>query len=367
MRIVTVGSAMIDSIAIIDDDRIERMSMRNSDVSYLLLEQGRKIEAKEISQHFGGGGVNAAVCLARLGYDAACIAKVGDDDRAGKIVAHLLGERVDARGVSRDPRDATGASILIGAHDRDISIFTYRGANTLLSAADFSVDLLRADLVYVGALSNEAADAFPHIVALAKEAGAKIATNPGVRQLGRRGGDFFEALDKIDILSMNRIEAATLLPRIVDRFGEGGPALPVPLDVEAPPLARTGFSASGFDVSLAKYVGAMLEMGVGALLITDGARGAYAAGAGKIRYRPAQTVEVVATVGAGDAFAATFCAWLTETGDIGAALDAAAINAASVVGQINAQTGLLGRAELEARMAALDGDRADALEWSVEK
>ena len=45
MKALTVGGAMIDTIAIIASDRIERMRMTNADNSFLLLEEGRKTEA----------------------------------------------------------------------------------------------------------------------------------------------------------------------------------------------------------------------------------------------------------------------------------------------------------------------------------
>jgi len=41
-------------------DRIEHMTMLNADSSFLLLEEGRKTEAEEVSTHPGGGAVNAA-------------------------------------------------------------------------------------------------------------------------------------------------------------------------------------------------------------------------------------------------------------------------------------------------------------------
>jgi len=82
MKILTVGGAMIDTIAIIDSDRIERMTMLNADSSFLLLEEGRKTEAEEVSTHPGGGAVNAAVAMARLGMDVALLAKLGTDARA---------------------------------------------------------------------------------------------------------------------------------------------------------------------------------------------------------------------------------------------------------------------------------------------
>ncbi len=46
MKALTIGSAMIDTIAVIANDRIERMTLRNADASYPLLEVGRKSEAE---------------------------------------------------------------------------------------------------------------------------------------------------------------------------------------------------------------------------------------------------------------------------------------------------------------------------------
>ena len=87
MKILTVGSAMMDTIAIIDSSRIERMSMLNADSSFLLLEEGRKTEAEEISTHPGGGAVNAAVAMASLEMDVSLLAKLGTNARAEAILA----------------------------------------------------------------------------------------------------------------------------------------------------------------------------------------------------------------------------------------------------------------------------------------
>ena len=51
MKALSVGGAMIDTIAIIESERIERMSMLNAEASFLLLEEGRKTEALEVSTH----------------------------------------------------------------------------------------------------------------------------------------------------------------------------------------------------------------------------------------------------------------------------------------------------------------------------
>src|SRR5262249_20015774 len=118
MKALTVGGAMIDTIAIIASDRIERMRMTNADHSFLLLEEGRKTEALEVSTHVGGGAVNAAVAMARLGLDVGALVKLGKDARAETLLGHLLQEGVSTRWAMRDGRAPTGASVLISSHER---------------------------------------------------------------------------------------------------------------------------------------------------------------------------------------------------------------------------------------------------------
>jgi ribokinase len=87
MKVLTIGGATIDTIAIIADNRIERMAMFNADTSFLLLEEGRKTEALDISTHVGGGAVNAAVAMARLGLDVSTLVKLGTDQRADMVLS----------------------------------------------------------------------------------------------------------------------------------------------------------------------------------------------------------------------------------------------------------------------------------------
>jgi len=68
MKAITVGSATIDVIATVDDADIERMTLHNVTASFLLLEPGRKVDARSVITQTGGGAVNAAVALRRLGY-----------------------------------------------------------------------------------------------------------------------------------------------------------------------------------------------------------------------------------------------------------------------------------------------------------
>lgn len=352
MKALTVGSAMIDTIAIIASDSIERMSMRNADSSFLLLEEGSKTDALEISAHCGGGAINTAVAMSRLGLDVATLVKLGRDSRAEVILARLMEEKVSTRWTLRDERAPTGASVLISSHDRNAAVFTFRGANTLLEPSDLRDEAFAVDLCYISNLSNKSADCFPLLIQRAKAQGALVAANPGVRQLSARGGALLENLHDIDVLTINRTEAGVLVPGLVARFGEEGAPLTAAAGERLPPLASRGLSGGGFQMRLTAFFKALGEMGARFVLVTDGQAGAFLATEDEVFYCPAaQANEVAGTAGAGDAFAATFSVYVAAGRAPDNALRAAALNAAAVVGYVDTQTGLLRKAQMDARLA----------------
>jgi ribokinase len=355
MKALTVGGATIDTIAIIASDRIERMSMINADSSFLLLEEGRKSDAVEISASVGGGAVNAAVAMARLGFDVGTLVKLGKDARAEMVLSRLMEEGISTRWVMRDGRAPTGASVLVSSHDRNAAIFTFRGANTLLEIADARAEAFACDLVYVSTLSNESADAFPAIVARAKKEGALVATNPGVRQLSSRGGAFQESLARIDILTINGAEADVLVPSLVARFGEGGRGLPLNPGETPPRLLARGFVGGGHELGLAALLAGLRRLGPRYVVVTDGRHGAFLGTEDAILHCPVLESRVSGTAGAGDAFSATFAAQLALGRSAEEALMCGAINAASVVSHVDTQTGLLASPELDKRLAAAAG------------
>jgi ribokinase len=352
MKAITIGGAMVDTIAIIESDRIERMAMLNAETSFLLLEEGRKTEALDISTHCGGGAINTAVALSRLGLDVSTLVKLGRDARADFILARLSAEGISTRWVIRDAKAPTGASVIVSSHDRNAAVFTFRGANTLLEPADLADEAFGADLVYVSSLSNRSADCYPHIIDKAKAAGALVAVNAGVRQLSVRGGAFLDSLAKIDILAINRSEADALVPSLVARFGEGGPALALEAGEQPPPLLARGLVGGGYEMSLPAFLHALRSLGTRYVMLTDGHGGAFVCADGGVNYCPAAEATVASTAGAGDAMASTFAALVALGRPSDIALRAATFNAASVVGFIDTQSGLLRRDALDGRLAA---------------
>jgi ribokinase len=340
------------------------MTMLNADTSFLLLEEGRKTEAVQISTHVGGGAVNAAVAMARLGFDVAALVKLGRDERAETILAHLMREGISTRWALRDGRAPTGASVLVSSHDRNAAIFTFRGANTLLEERDLKDDAFGVDVVYVSSLSNESADTFPAIVTRAKSHGALVATNPRVRQLSSRGPAFHEALGKIDILTINRAEADVLVPSLVARFGEGGRTLPLAPGETPPRLAARGLAGGGHEMSLAAFFEALSRIGPRYVVVTDGRNGAFLGTPEAIYYCPAVLeTRVMGTAGAGDAFNATFTASIAFGRKPEEALRAAAVNAAAVVRYVDTQTGLLQPEKLATEIAA-HAEQLSVRTWS---
>lgn len=350
MKALTVGGAMIDTLAIIESSRIERMTMSNADSSFLLMEEGRKTEAVDISTHTGGGAVNAAVAMARLGFDVSALVKLGQDSRAETILTKLEHEGISTRWALRDRRAPTGASVLISSHDRNAAVFTFRGVNTMLEASDLHDAAFAVDVVYISSLSGRSADRLPDLARRAKAHGAIVATNPGVRQLSARAGSFQDTLALVDIVALNRTEASTLVPSLIAQFGEGGPKLPLAPDEERPEIDLRPLSGGGFDMSLVAFFRALTSLGPKRILLTDGKNGAYVATEKDILFCPSVEVPVAGTAGAGDAFTSTYTVFEALGRTTIEALEAATINAASVVGHIDTQAGLLRREELEERL-----------------
>jgi ribokinase len=364
MKALTIGSAMIDTIAIIESSRIERMTMLNAETSFLLLAEGHKTEALEVSTHSGGGAVNAAVAMARLGLDVATLAKLGRDQRAETILAGLMQEGISTRWIGRDERAATGAAVMISSHERNAAIFTFRGANALIEESDLKPDAFAVDLVHVSSLSNLSADRLPRILAEAKRTGAFLSTNPGIRQLSSRGVTLQDALGDIDLLVVNKIEASALVPMIAGRIGEGGP--PLAPEGEEPPsaLARQGLAGGGYHLGLRAFFTALRDAGARYVLVTDGAAGSFLADRERIHFCPASPVTVAGTAGAGDAYAATLATFLAEGRVAEDAMRAAAINSASVVGYSDTQRGLLDRTALDNALAA-KGQELTLSHWPI--
>jgi ribokinase len=354
-RAVTIGSATVDIITVVADRDIERVSMANATASFLLLEQGRKIEAESITIHPGGGAINSGVCLARLGFAVTPLVKLGRDINAGMVLETFAREGLSDALVRRSDTLGTGIAVMVSSHDRNATIFTFRGANTDIAPQDVPDNAFEgADIIHISGLSNQSADSYPDIVRQAGRSGALVSNNPGIRQLTSRREAFFQALADIDLLNVNRVEAEALLPALAARGMPKPDTRGMPLD--APQLAHRGLIGGGFDMALADFMSALAAAGPRFIAVTDGTEGAYLWTDGTLHYCPPLIVETAGTAGAGDSFAATLAACLARDRTPGDALRTATANAASVVRRIDTQSGLLSAECLDSELAAAPSD-----------
>ena len=348
LKAVTVGSAAVDIITVIADEDVERITMANATASFLLLEQGRKIDAQNISIHCGGGAVNVGVSLRRLGFDVAVLSKLGTDLNAAKVHETLRDEGIDDTLLIETDEMATGVAVMISSHDRNATIFTHRGANTLLRCEEINGEKLKdVDLLYVASLSGGSADCFPELLRSGHAAGAMVAANPGIIQLTSKRADFFDAIGNLDLLTINRVEAQALLPGMSASKPSNQP---LKLDSDGPELMIRGLRFEGLHLELERFMAELHERGPRFVIITDGIKGAYLSAEGALYHCAALETEVAGTAGAGDAFASTVAAFMASGANPKEALKAATINASSVVEHVDTQEGLMERAPLEQRI-----------------
>ena len=166
---ITFGSAMVDTIAVLQSDSIEKISLSNAHSQFLLVEPGRKVEAEEITTHIGGGALNTAVCLARLGCDVMPVVKTGRDPSFDLVEAHCQVNNLNSDGLIITENAPTGAAVMIASHEKNAAIFTQRGANTKLASGD--LDALKGidtGLIHAAGLSGDSANMLPEIAKFAK-------------------------------------------------------------------------------------------------------------------------------------------------------------------------------------------------------
>ena len=337
-RSLTIGSAMVDIIAIIADRDVERVTLHNATVSFLLVEQGRKIEAESISTHVGGGAVNVAVALRRLGHPVDALIKIGRDVEALRVHDHLKSADIGTRLVTTSECLPTGSAVLISSHDRDAAIYTQRGANTALTPAEVeALDFRPYGLVYISPLSDASADCFSVAVKQASAAGAFTVANPGLRQITTRSPDLLNALAQLDLLVINAKEAATLAPALMAFAGN----CPTPQrsgaadDDRIPQLLKDGLRLNDGTIPFAWFLKTLEGCGARRVAVTNGREGSYFHCDGDTFHCPARPVTVKGTAGAGDAFCATLAHGLSAGREPREALSQAAVNAASVIGYID--------------------------------
>lgn len=255
-RVVVVGSVNVDLVV-----RLPRLPAPGETAGGGVLTVGS-----------GGKGGNQAVAAARLGADVVLVAALGDDDYGREARADLEREGIDT-GLIGTVAAATGIAVVLVDETAENLIALAPGANAALASGAVTAALtgLPDGAAVVLASLEVPLAAVEAAAAVAERRGWQLVLNPAPAPPGPLPAAL---LRRTAVLTPNEGELAAVAP--------AGPA-------------------------------ALLDAGVGAVVVTRGAAGAVIHDASGEHAVPAPAVRAVDTTGAGDCLSGAL-AWALGSG-----------------------------------------------------
>lgn len=238
-----------------------------------VVEDGRTVGFR---MHAGGSPCNVAVALARLGLQVEFAGKASIDFFGRFLVEHLQREGVGIRFLSRSPAPTTLAFVALEGGEPSFTFYGDAAADTLLQPDDLPADLSTTVLQFgsISLLRGATATTIAGLAARLHQR-ALLCFDPNIRpSLISDAAAYHQLVTQMcraaAVVKMSEADASWYAP---DRRLEA-----VAADVQA--------------------------LGPALVVITQGSRGAYARAAETTVQVAAPEVQVVDTVGAGDAFTA---------------------------------------------------------------
>ena len=334
-KVFTIGSATMDVFVECHSANIVSVNSLDRKQEFMSYPYGAKIDMSGFSTNVGGGGLNTACNFSKLGYETSTILKIGDDIYAEGIIRHLNKSNINLNSVIQDKSLSTGFSVILVSFQGDRTVLTNRGANSCLAFEDIKFDELKdADWLYVAPLNGKSNELIKPLVDFARANDIKICFNAGTTSLKQGFEKIKPILETSNVIVMN-LEEASLCTGICVR----------------PDTKTEHFSERTVHPDVECMLKQLKVCDYQVVVITNGDKGAYAYDGKTIYYCPVFESEVVSTLGAGDAFASTFCAALQRTNlQVGKSLMYASVASASVVSKFSATEGLITFDEIEAQL-----------------
>lgn len=351
-HIVTVGGATQDIFIDYENAQTMHLHSQQNTQSYLLLEEGAKIEVSNIGYAVGGGATNTGVSFRRQGFNVTPCYKPGDDEHAAFIAQRLSLEKLNLSHITPTTKMTTGRAFVIPCLSGDRTIMAYRGANALLDKQDIPQNIFTAaDMFYITSLSGQSAQLLPWITEHAQKSSIPVAINPGVSQLKSDACCIEQSLKNIDIFIINSSEARTFMGTLAQKDSalqsKLGDLSSCNTQKTQPQLLSTPTLHKNIWFSVRMFMQEVLSRGPKIVIVTNGKEGVYVGHEKTLYFHPSLTVPVVNTIGAGDAFGSCFAGTWLITQSIETAIVRGIVNSASVIHYVDAQAGLLSRSDLE--------------------
>ena len=303
--VVTIGSALVDIFISSKDFYLKKVDS----ALWLCQQYDEKIEVDSFKVTTGGGGSNTAIGFARMGFNTGVVAELGTDSWSELLLNDFKKEQVDTSLLTLEHKEETGGSVILLAPDRGRTIMVHRGAASMLDAKDIPDHaLIDTRWIHLSSISGQQ-ETLQKIFALINEHKKQFSWNPGKAEIKllNEGKLNLTGVD-VTVLFVNQKEWDSLAP-----------------------------------------VHEQLHRQCVQIVVTNGDKGGSVYQLGQLhhQYLGGGTVEVVDSTGAGDSFAVGYVTAILEGANIRNQADWGTKNAISVIAQVGAKAGLLGKEELE--------------------
>lgn len=306
--LVVFGSARTDVFLELPPDKVDEFCKLDTKKCVIELTYGSKIPLNNVTFEVGGNGANVSVGTTRLGVDAVLAAEIGNGPLADYTKKHL-DKQVDTTYVTQTHGVGEGFGAVI----------MYGGERTILSyypdyEPKFPSEMCGVEWAYLTSIGEKFENYYEKVYEWIKGCGAKLAFNPGGRQLAKGPEWVTKYVSITYMLIANRQEAEEIAAMHNESFGK-----------EKELLAKLG------------------EMGPKLVVVTDGSNGSFIFDKERNRFLKANVVPVDSfeRTGAGDAFSSGSLAAIIQGKPLEEALLWGTLNSTSVIGHIGPEPGLL--------------------------
>lgn len=276
MKVLGMGNALTDVLALVADDKIlDNLSLPKGSMQ-LIDEEKFKILSEEINKLnpsivSGGSAANTIVGLANLGIQTGFLGRIGKDVFGQYYKNDLL--KCAVKSHLTEVNETSGVATTFISKDGQRTFGTYLGAAALLDANELKQeDFEGYDYFYIEGYLVQNLDLIRTAMMMAKKSGAKIILDLASYNVVEQNKDFLQKVipQYVDIIFANEEEAAAFLGKSAEEV--------------------VSILAKEVDIAIVKV----------------GKKGSWVQRGDEKVFQPAYTVDCIDTTGAGDLYASGF-------------------------------------------------------------
>lgn len=270
----------------------------------ICFEYGDKIPVESFATSVGGNAANVAVGLVRLNVSVQLQTILGGDLFSDEIARTLTSEGISSAQFIYQEQAKSNYSAIIN-YSGERTIFSYHSPKSYVFLDPEDVP----DWVYLTSIGHGFEAVYDKVVSYCQSYKIPLILNPGSLQIRADHEKLLNYVKSSSMLFVNKEEALKIL----------------------------GWE-DGF---IQAIVEGLSNLGPKICVVTDGPEGSYATNGQTVWHCPILPRKPEERTGAGDAYTSGFISTIVKDGEISEAMLVGTVNAASVIGHIGGQKGLL--------------------------